>query len=134
MSSQNDCSATAPIFSEKLLTNLAWKSIIVNESRCYPIDGCLSEYKFYVIAFGSRRLHLFYAYFLQASRRAAKVMRTIANWNMSEYVTLIIPPPQLKIEEVRYTSSIKEATAYRMGSTHSNYMAKSVIVNLSIRI
>ena len=61
-------------------------------------------------------------------------MRTIANWNMSEYVTLIIPPPQLKIEEVRYTSSSKEATAYRMGSTHSNYMAKSVIVNLSIRI
>lgn len=61
-------------------------------------------------------------------------MRTIANWNMSEYVTLIIPPPQLKIEEVRYTSSSKEATAYRMGSTHSDYIAKSVIVNLSIRI
>ena len=61
-------------------------------------------------------------------------MRTIANWNMSEYVTLIIPPPQLKIEEVRYTSSSKEATAYRMGSTHSNYIAKSVIVKLSIRI
>lgn len=52
LSSQNDCSATAPIFSEKLLTNLAWKSIsiIVNESRCRPIDGCPSEYKFYVIA------------------------------------------------------------------------------------
>ena len=61
-------------------------------------------------------------------------MRTIANWNMSEYVTLIIPPPQLKIEEVRYTSSSKEATAYRMGSTHSHYIAESVIVNLSIRI
>ena len=53
MSSQNDCSACytyIQIFSEKLLTNLAWKSIIVNESRYYPIDGCLSEYKFYVIA------------------------------------------------------------------------------------
>lgn len=61
-------------------------------------------------------------------------MRIIANWNMSEYVTLIIPPPQLKIEEVRYTSSSKEATAYRMGSTRSNYIEKSVIVNLSIRI
>ena len=47
-------------------------------------------------------------------------MRIIANWNMSEYVTLIIPPPQLKIEEVRYTSSSKEATAYRMGSTQND--------------
>lgn len=53
MSRHSDCSACYPyiqIFSEKLLTNLAWKSIIVNESRSYPIDGCLSEYKFYVIA------------------------------------------------------------------------------------
>ena len=56
-------------------------------------------------------------------------MRTIANWNMFEYVTLILPPPQLKIEEVRYTSSSKEATAYRMGSTRNYYIAKSVIVN-----
>ena len=48
-------------------------------------------------------------------------MRTIANWNMSEYVTLIIPPPQLKIEEVRYTSSSKEATAYRLFNTHLSF-------------
>ena len=108
------------------------KSIIVNENRCRPIDGCQRECKVYVIAL-AEAITSFYAYFLYASRRAAKVVRTIANSNMSEYVTLIIPPPQLKIEEVRYTSSSKEATAYRMGSTHSNYIAKSVIVNLSMR-
>ncbi len=56
-------------------------------------------------------------------------MSTIANSNISEYVTLILPPPQLKIEEVRYTSSSKEATAYRMGSTRDNYIAKAVTVN-----
>ena len=57
-------------------------------------------------------------------------MSTIANWNISEYVTLILPPPQLKIEEVRYTSSSKEATACRMGSTQSHYIEKAALVNL----
>ena len=56
------------------------------------MDGCPKD-NYLCNRLGQKAITSFYAHFLLAISRAARVIRTIVYWNRSEYVTAMLPPP-----------------------------------------